>query len=64
MGLARKLHNSGKSYRILSPYDAQRSLLESALKTENLPWEDRCFNVDSFQGTAAYMLVGENTDPM
>jgi len=58
MGLARKLHNSGKSYRILSPYDAQRSLLESALKTENLPWEDRCFNVDSFQGNEEdYIMI-------
>lgn len=53
MSLARKYHNLGKSYRLITPYDAQRSQLESALQAEKLPWEDRCFNVDSFQGTTS-----------
>ncbi|KAI0317975.1 P-loop containing nucleoside triphosphate hydrolase protein [Amylostereum chailletii] len=48
--IARKYHEKGKSYRIISPYDAQRGMLEQKLKASGLPWEDRCFNVDSFQG--------------
>ncbi|KAI5480605.1 hypothetical protein MNV49_000301 [Pseudohyphozyma bogoriensis] len=38
------------SFKILTPYDAQRNEIETALKKANLPWEDRVFNVDSFQG--------------
>lgn len=49
--LARTYNAQGKSYRIITPYDAQRSLLESNLKTSGIPWENRVFNVDSFQGT-------------
>ncbi|KAI0784597.1 AAA domain-containing protein, partial [Abortiporus biennis] len=48
--LAKKYHKEGKSYRIITPYDPQRGLLEEALKQGGLPWEDRCFCVDSFQG--------------
>jgi len=48
--LARTYHAQGKSYRIITPYDAQRSLLENSLKGAGIPWEDRVFNVDSFQG--------------
>jgi regulator of nonsense transcripts 1 len=40
----------GRSYRIITPYDAQRGLLEDALKKEKIPWEDKVFCVDSFQG--------------
>lgn len=39
-----------KSFRIITPYDAQRSLIEKMLKSEDLPWKDKVFNVDSFQG--------------
>ncbi|KAL4249785.1 hypothetical protein ABKN59_007614 [Abortiporus biennis] len=48
--LAKKYHAEAKSYRIITPYDPQRSILEDALKNEGLPWEDKCFCVDSFQG--------------
>ena len=48
--LARYLQDMGKSYRIITPYDAQRSELERALQDEDLNWHDKCFNVDSFQG--------------
>lgn len=37
-------------FRIITPYDAQRSLIEKRLKSAKLPWEDKVFNVDSFQG--------------
>ncbi|KAK0482994.1 P-loop containing nucleoside triphosphate hydrolase protein [Armillaria luteobubalina] len=35
---------------VLTPYDAQRAAIEAELKSQNLPWERRVFNVDSFQG--------------
>jgi superfamily I DNA and/or RNA helicase len=48
--LARRYTAQKKSFRIITPYDAQRSAIEKALKTEKVHWEDKCFNVDSFQG--------------
>ncbi|RDB26164.1 Regulator of nonsense transcripts 1 [Hypsizygus marmoreus] len=55
--LARLFHATGKSYRIITPYDAQRSQLENGLKAEKVPWQDRCFNVDSFQGNEADHII-------
>jgi regulator of nonsense transcripts 1 len=48
--IAKQLTNAGKSFRIITPYDPQRSALENALKDAGLPWEDKCFNIDAFQG--------------
>ncbi|KAG1747231.1 P-loop containing nucleoside triphosphate hydrolase protein [Suillus paluster] len=48
--LARIYVKQGKQYRILTPYDAQRTEIEKQLKLAELPWADKCFNVDSFQG--------------
>jgi superfamily I DNA and/or RNA helicase len=48
--VAKKLNDQRKCFRIITPYDPQRSLLENALKQEDLPWEDKCFNIDAFQG--------------
>ncbi|KAH9959578.1 P-loop containing nucleoside triphosphate hydrolase protein [Russula dissimulans] len=48
--LARHLQEENTSYRIITPYDAQRNKLERALEDEDLKWQDKCFNVDSFQG--------------
>ncbi|KAJ7707594.1 AAA domain-containing protein [Mycena rosella] len=47
---ARKCNARGQSYRIITPYDAQRGKLETALHAAKLPWEDKVFCVDSFQG--------------
>ncbi|KAF7374796.1 Regulator of nonsense transcripts 1 [Mycena sanguinolenta] len=47
---AREYYKHGKSYRIITPYDAQRALLESKLKAAKIPWENKVFCVDSFQG--------------
>ncbi|KAI0777150.1 AAA domain-containing protein [Irpex lacteus] len=47
----------GKAYRIITPYDGQRSYIENLLKSEGIPWEDRCFNVDSFQGNEADHVI-------
>ncbi|KAA1467653.1 P-loop containing nucleoside triphosphate hydrolase protein [Dentipellis sp. KUC8613] len=49
MRIARKFLNEGKSFRIITGYDAQRTALENTMKSEGLNWEDKCFNVDSFQ---------------
>ncbi|KAI0342846.1 P-loop containing nucleoside triphosphate hydrolase protein [Trametopsis cervina] len=50
INIAKRYHEQGKSYRIVTPYDGQRSLIQKYLEKAKLPWEDRCFNVDSFQG--------------
>jgi len=41
---------------VITPYDGQRSLIEQMLKKERMEWEDRCFNVDSFQGMFKSLL--------
>ncbi|KIJ67000.1 hypothetical protein HYDPIDRAFT_85949 [Hydnomerulius pinastri MD-312] len=48
--IARLYQATGKSFRIVTPYDGQRSVIENALKAAKLIWEDKVFNVDSFQG--------------
>ncbi|KAG2339333.1 hypothetical protein BDR05DRAFT_977761 [Suillus weaverae] len=50
IGLARLYETQGKKFKILTPYDAQRTKIEEQLKSAKLLWEDKCFNVDSFQG--------------
>ncbi|KAK0223269.1 P-loop containing nucleoside triphosphate hydrolase protein [Armillaria fumosa] len=49
--LAKILQDRNKEFRVITPYDAQRSAIEKALQDAKLPWENKCFNVDSFQGT-------------
>ena len=48
--IAEQLQIQGKNFRIITPYDAQRSVLEESMKEHGLDWKDKCFNVDSFQG--------------
>ncbi|KAF8969177.1 P-loop containing nucleoside triphosphate hydrolase protein [Flammula alnicola] len=58
IAIARQLKRAGKPFRIITPYDPQRSLLENGLKHAKLPWEDKCFNVDAFQGNEDdYIIV-------
>ena len=51
--IAERYHKQGMSFKMITPYDAQRNELESALKKSALksgvPYEDTCFNVDSFR---------------
>ncbi|KAF7312419.1 AAA-12 domain-containing protein [Mycena indigotica] len=47
---ARKLVQRDKSFRIITPYDPQRSKIEAALRSEGLDADDKVFCVDSFQG--------------
>ena len=54
--VARKFLREHKAYRIITPYDAQRNFIENKLKAANMPWEDMCFNVDSFQGASQVWL--------
>ena len=39
-----------RSFKVITPYDAQRNAIENALKSAGLAWENTVFNVDSFQG--------------
>ncbi|KAF9223780.1 P-loop containing nucleoside triphosphate hydrolase protein [Gyrodon lividus] len=48
--LASIFQQQGKKFKIITPYDAQRALIENELKVAELKWGDTCFNVDSFQG--------------
>lgn len=57
MKVSRMLHQQGRSFKIITPFDPQRSALEKALKDEKLPWEDKCYNVDSFQGKHSDVLL-------
>ncbi|KAG2347790.1 hypothetical protein BDR05DRAFT_875647 [Suillus weaverae] len=60
--LARIYKNQGKQYRIITPYDGQRSTIEKQLELAELPWEDKCFNVDSFQGNWLTLTAGNEED--
>jgi superfamily I DNA and/or RNA helicase len=52
--LAQLYKSRNMPFRIITPYDAQRSHIENLLKREKkFPWEDKVFNVDSFQGSFA-----------
>ena len=48
--MAAVLQKNEDSYKIITPYDAQRTLIENRLKSAHLVWQNKCFNVDSFQG--------------
>ncbi|KIY44152.1 hypothetical protein FISHEDRAFT_52091, partial [Fistulina hepatica ATCC 64428] len=55
--LVQVLGEGGVEYRVITPYDAQRALIEKTLQERELPWENTCFNVDSFQGNEADYIV-------
>jgi len=55
--IAEHLQEKGVSYKIITPYEAQRSALERALKEKQLNWHDKCFSVDSFQGREDEFIV-------
>lgn len=52
--LASIFQAQGKKFRIITPYDAQRSLIEKELEKAELEWRNTCFNVDSFQGKSIF----------
>lgn len=51
------LQEKGKRFKIITPYDAQRTLIENELKDSGLKWTDTCFNVDSFQGNEEDYII-------
>ncbi|KAG6329772.1 hypothetical protein ID866_9318 [Astraeus odoratus] len=55
--LASIFQAQGKKFKIITPYDAQRTSLENGLKNAELQWEDKCFNVDSFQGNEEDYII-------
>ena len=60
--IAAKLEDINASYRIISPYDAQRAAMENALKQHNLDWHNKCYNVDSFQGKWPSEIILDPSD--
>jgi hypothetical protein len=60
--LARLYYGQGKEYRVITPYDAQRSAIEKQLELAKIPWEDKCFNVDSFQGKRCLDMLKDLSD--
>lgn len=57
IGLVAKYEKKKKCFRIITPYDAQRNAIERELKSRKLPWEDKVFNVDSFQGECSFLNI-------
>ncbi|KAF8920398.1 AAA domain-containing protein [Mucidula mucida] len=55
--LAEHLQNQNTSYKIITPYDGQRNLIENKLREQELQWENTCFNVDSFQGNEEDTII-------
>jgi superfamily I DNA and/or RNA helicase len=48
--IARRFQEEGRSYRIITPYEAQRTAIENEMKVRDLIAKDKVFAVDSFQG--------------
>ncbi|KAF7316738.1 AAA-12 domain-containing protein [Mycena chlorophos] len=56
--LATLFQERNKSYKIITPYDGQRELIEHTMKaTEGLDWEEKVYNVDSFQGNEEDIII-------
>ncbi|KAK0469708.1 AAA domain-containing protein [Desarmillaria tabescens] len=45
------------NYKIITPYDGQRNQIQSHMKNDGLDWQDKCFNVDSFQGNEEDYII-------
>ncbi|KZV92619.1 hypothetical protein EXIGLDRAFT_614112 [Exidia glandulosa HHB12029] len=59
IAVARRLLSIGlKDFKVITPYDPQRDVIEKKLKAAGLPWKDTVFCVDSFQGNeAAHVII-------
>ncbi|KAH9850369.1 P-loop containing nucleoside triphosphate hydrolase protein [Lenzites betulinus] len=55
--IAEMLQAEDKEYCFISPYDAQRNLMEKDMTNAGLDWKDKCFNVDSFQGNEKDYII-------
>jgi regulator of nonsense transcripts 1 len=47
------------AYKIITPYEGQTTGIERQMKQEDsgLIWEDKCFNVDAFQGIFYFIFI-------
>ncbi|TDL25784.1 hypothetical protein BD410DRAFT_813484 [Rickenella mellea] len=57
MKMSELLSEKDKEFKIITPYDAQRTLIEKTLRDNELEWKDKCFNVDSFQGNEEEIII-------
>ncbi|EAU85578.2 hypothetical protein CC1G_06291 [Coprinopsis cinerea okayama7 len=56
--LAQNLQEAGMKYRIITPYEGQTSMIERRMREiDGLSWEDKCFNVDAFQGNEEDFII-------
>ncbi|KAI6042870.1 AAA domain-containing protein [Pisolithus marmoratus] len=55
--IASSYQAKGLDFRIITPYDAQRSRIERELQMAKVYHEDKVFNVDSFQGHEAEHII-------
>lgn len=55
--MAKYLQKNNLAYKIITPYDAQRALLQKNLEDARLDWENKCFNVDAFQGNEEDIII-------
>ncbi|KAL0954953.1 hypothetical protein HGRIS_003886 [Hohenbuehelia grisea] len=55
--IAKILQDLNKSYRIITPYEAQTSNIETRMKVEDMHWHNKCFNIDSFQGNEDDFII-------
>ncbi|KAF8962214.1 P-loop containing nucleoside triphosphate hydrolase protein [Flammula alnicola] len=53
-----RYYYQGRNFCVITPYDAQRAAIETALKSENLPWNS-VYNLDSFQGEEYFSFFEE-----
>lgn len=44
-------------FRVIVPYTGQRDEIEKMLKSRTLPWKDRVFTIDSFQGQESESVI-------
>ena len=54
--MATQLQEDDESFKIITPYVGQKTSLENALKDAGLPYQNKCFAVDSFQGLFQYFV--------
>ena len=56
IAIASVLALAQKHFKIITPYDSQRNLIEAKLQSSELFWENKVFTVDSFQGKSLYIF--------
>ncbi|RXW22820.1 hypothetical protein EST38_g3022 [Candolleomyces aberdarensis] len=57
--LAKHLQDAKMAYKIITPYEGQTTGIHNLMKQpeSGLSWEDKCFNVDAFQGNEEDYII-------